>query len=174
MSSARLARFAAVLCAALGASRAIAQTPTPPPPHQHHDQVAERGDHVMGFDHSKTTHHFTMTGTGGAIAVSANDPSDTESRDAIRRHLAHEAKNLAAGDFEDPMMIHDKVPPGADVLKRDRKKIRWTYSDTPAGGRIVITASTREDIDAVHRFLRFQIEEHGTGDPLEPPAKTKP
>ena len=173
-NAARLIRLAAGLAAALSTRRMVAQTPTPAPPHSHHhEQVAERGDHVMGFDHSKTTHHFTMSDTGGAIAVSANDPSDTASRDAIRKHLAHEAEKLSSGDFEDPMTIHDRVPPGSAVLKRDRKKIRWTYGDTPSGGRIVIAASTLEDIDAVHQFLRFQIEEHGTGDPTEPPAKTK-
>ena len=170
----RAIRIAAVLAAALaGASRATAQTPTPAPSHHHHDQVAERGDHVMGFDHAKTTHHFTLSETGGTIAVSGNDPSDTASRDAIRRHLAHEARKLAEGDFEDPMTIHQRVPPGAEVLKRDRKKIRWVYGDTPAGGTITITASTREDIQAVHRFLRFQIEDHATGDPLEPPPAAK-
>ena len=168
----RAVRFATFLAAAFaGAVRMNAQTPTAPPSGGHHDQVAGRGDHVMGFDHSKTTHHFTMTATGGVIAVSANDPSDTASRDAIRRHLAHEAENLSVGNFEDPMAIHDRVPPGADVLRRDRKKVRWTYEDTPAGGRIVIATKSPVDVDAVHRFLRFQIEDHQTGDPLEPPAR---
>ncbi len=27
--------------------------------------VPERGDHVMGFDHTKTTHHFRLTPSGG-------------------------------------------------------------------------------------------------------------
>ncbi len=150
-----------------------AQTPTRPaatatPPPSHHDAgVAERGDHVMGFDHRKTTHHFTLTETGGIISVSANDASDTQSRDAIRLHLRHEAEMLGEGNFHDPMTIHDRVPPGMPVLKRDHAKIRWTYADTEHGGEIVITAPSAEDRQAVHEFLRFQIEDHGTGDPLE-------
>ena len=159
---------------ALAASAALAaQTPTKPPaaatppPSHHHEQVAERGDHVMGFDHSKTTHHFTLTETGGVIAVSANDAADAGSRDAIRMHLKHEAQMLSEGNFHDPMTIHDRVPPGVPVLKRDHEKIRWTYADTPQGGAITITAPTEEDRKAVHEFLRFQIEDHRTGDPLE-------
>lgn len=163
----------ASLFAAGAAAALAARTPAKPPasatpaPSHHHEAVAERGDHVMGFDHAKTTHHFTLTETGGVIAVSANEASDAGSRDAIRRHLQHEARMLSEGDFHDPMAIHDRVPPGVPVLKRDHEKIRWTYGDTPQGGAITIAASNAEDLKAVHEFLRFQIEDHGTGDPLE-------
>ena len=158
------------LIATLAAASLLAQaakTPSPVPSHHHHAEAAERGDHVMGFDHSKTTHHFTLTPTGGVIAVTANDSADTGSRDAIRRHLAHEAEMLAAGNFHDPMTIHDRVPPGAEVLKRDHEKIQWKYEDVDAGGRIVITTHGAEDLKAVHEFLKFQIEDHQTGDPVD-------
>ena len=164
--------LASVFAIAAAATLA-AQTPTKPPasatppPSHHHEQVAERGDHVMGFDHSKTTHHFTLTETGGVIAVSANDAADAGSRDAIRMHLKHEAQMLSEGNFHDPMTIHDRVPPGVPVLKRDREKIRWDYADTPQGGAITIAAPAGEDRKALHEFLRFQIEDHRTGDPLE-------
>ena len=78
----------------------------------HHAKVAERGDHVMGFDHAKTTHHFLLSPAGGSIEVSANDPADTESRDAIRGHLEHIASMFSEGNFDAPMLIHDRVPPG--------------------------------------------------------------
>ena len=43
---------------------------TTPATLQHDDSAMEgRGDHVMGFDHHKTTHHFTLTKTGGTIQV---------------------------------------------------------------------------------------------------------
>ena len=63
----------------------------------HHTAVDERGDHVMGFQHEKTSHHFRLTPSGGAIEVSANDPADTASRDAIRTHLAHIAGKFSEG-----------------------------------------------------------------------------
>ena len=68
--------------AALAAPLAAQTTPTPG--HDHHAAVNERGDHVMGFDHEKTTHHFRLTKSGGVIEVSANDPKDTDSRPPSR------------------------------------------------------------------------------------------
>jgi hypothetical protein len=129
-----------------------------------HDAVDERGDRVMGFDHTKTTHRFVLTPDGGVIDVSANSADDEASREAIRTHLAHIAKMFAEGDFEAPMLIHDQVPPGVPVMKRDRKKIRWTYEDTPAGGRVVAATKDPAALEALHAFLRFQIEDHRTGD----------
>src|SRR5262249_36204638 len=72
--------------------------------HDHHAGVDERGDHVMGFSHDKTTHHFRLTKAGGVIEVSVNDATDVESRDAIRMHLGHITKKFAAGDFDAPML----------------------------------------------------------------------
>jgi hypothetical protein len=135
----------------------------------HHAGVDARGDQVMGFDHAKTTHHFLLTASGGVIDVSANDPADTASRDAIRSHLEHIAKMFAAGDFEAPMLIHGRVPPGVPEMKRDGKQIAWTYEPTPAGGRVVATTKNPADIAAIHDFLRFQIEDHRTGDPTDAP-----
>jgi hypothetical protein len=132
--------------------------------HRSHTAVDERGDRVMGFDHTKTTHHFRLTPSGGVIEVTANDPEDAESVKAIRTHLAHIAKMFAEGDFEAPMLIHDRVPPGVRVMRRDRAKIAWAYEDLPAGGRVAAATKDPEDRTAIHEFLRFQIEDHKTGD----------
>jgi hypothetical protein len=67
-------------------------------------KMNERGDHVMGFDHTKTTHHFRLLADGGSIEVEANSPKDTESRDQIRMHLGHIAKMFTAGTFKAPML----------------------------------------------------------------------
>ncbi len=162
-------RLALALALALGASLSIAAAAQES--HSscsaHHAGVDERGDHVMGFDHTKTTHHFRLTASGGVIEVSANSEDDEASRQAIRSHLAHIAKMFAAGDFEAPMLIHDRVPPGVPVMKRDREKIRWAYEDTPAGGRLVATTKNAAALEAIHEFLRFQIEDHRTGDATE-------
>ena len=138
------------------------------PMHSAHDAaVDERGDHVMGFDHEKTVHRFRLTAAGGTIGVDANDPGDTESRDAIRMHLSHIAKMFADGDFEAPMRIHDRVPPGVPVMKRLKAEIRYDFEPSDRGGRVVIATKNREAVDAIHDFLRFQIREHRTGDPTE-------
>ena len=129
--------------------------------------VDARGDAVMGFDHEKTTHHFSLTPEGGVIAVSANDANDGASRDAIRGHLTHIAKMFSAGDFEAPMLIHGRTPPGVPVMKARKKTIRYAYEETPAGARIAITTADPTSLAAIHDFLRFQIEDHRTGDSIE-------
>jgi hypothetical protein len=140
---------------------AFAQTAAPD---AHHARVDEHGDHVMGFDHSKTTHHFRLTRSGGSIEVSANDAADTESRDSIRSHLAHIAWKFTEGDFGAPMLIHDRVPPGVPTLREKKALVRWAYEDTKAGGRIRIQTKDAAVRSAIHDFLRFQIEDHRTGD----------
>ncbi len=133
----------------------------------HHAAVSERGDHVMGFDHEKTTHHFRLSKQGGAIEVTANDATDTASRDAIRSHLSHIARMFSEGDFQAPMLIHDRVPPGVPVMQRKKAVIGWKYEDMPSGGRVLVTTADTEALSAVHEFLRFQIEDHQTGDSKE-------
>jgi hypothetical protein len=49
-------------------------------------QMQHRGQMVMGFDQTTTTHHFSLYDDGGAIAV-VNGATDVTNRDAIRLHL---------------------------------------------------------------------------------------
>ena len=143
----------------------------PPDPHAaHHAGVDARGDQAMGFDHDRTTHHFLLSRDGGSIEIRANDEKDTESRDQIRLHLGHVAKMFAAGDFSAPMFIHDVVPPGVETMKRLKAEIRYTFGPIERGGRIRIATKNREAVAAIHDFLRLQIKDHRTGDPIELPA----
>lgn len=133
----------------------------------HHDAVDARGDAAMGFSHAKTTHHFRLYADGGAIDVSANDAADAESRDQIRGHLALIARAFSEGHFDTPMAVHDRVPPGVPAMERLKANITYVYEETDRGGRVRIAALGAEALGAVHDFLRFQIEDHRTGDPLE-------
>jgi len=129
--------------------------------------VPQRGDHVMGFDHTKTTHHFRLTPSGGRIEAEVNDPADSESRDLIRTHLAHIAKMFSEGDFDAPMLIHEKVPPSVPVMKELKSAIRYEFQPTERGGSVVLSTKNARALEAVHQFLRFQIEDHKTGDSLK-------
>jgi hypothetical protein len=130
----------------------------------HFAGVTERGDQAMGFSHQKTVHHFGLTQTGGFISAEAADRSDTASRDAIRQHFEHIAKAFAAGDFSRPMLIHAKSPPGVAMMKKLKTLIDYGWEQTERGSRVVISTHDREALNAIHRFLRFQIEDHRTGD----------
>ena len=131
----------------------------------HHADVDKRGDHVMGFSHEKTTHHFMLYADGGDIQVTANDAKDSTSRDQIRGHLGHIAQMFADGNFRAPMLIHDRTPPGVPVLQRLKKEITWRFDSIENGGRVRATTRNREALEALHEFLRFQIADHRTGDP---------
>ena len=133
-------------------------------PDQHHTGVNERGDHVMGFSHEKTTHHFRLFADGGAIEVTANDVKDSASLDQIRTHLGHIAGMFSAGNFEAPMLIHGVNPPGVAGMKELREKIEYKYGNMEHGGRVRITTHDSGALKAVHEFLRFQINDHRTGD----------
>lgn len=124
--------------------------------------MQHRGDAVMGFSHETTTHAFKLYDDGGAIEVSANDAKDTKSIEAIRMHLQMIAKEFAAGDFAKPEAIHAKLPDGAAEMKTLRASIKYAYAETERGGRVRITTSDAKAVDAVHRFVKFQIAEHHT------------
>ena len=126
-----------------------------------------RGKAVMGFDQDKTQHRFLLYEDGGAIDVRVKDAADTANRDAIRSHLPHIAQMFGAGNFDAPMLVHDtKNVPGIADMTRLKDKITYRYAQTPAGGRVDILTTDRDAIAAVHAFLRFQIADHHTGDPV--------
>ncbi|HET6932976.1 MAG TPA: hypothetical protein VFI45_21810 [Candidatus Acidoferrum sp.] len=128
------------------------------------DAVVQRGDHVMGFSHDATTHHFHLLKDGGEIIVTANDPNDKTSIEQIRMHLSHIVGMFSNGNFNAPMLIHDTNPPGVASMIRLKSDIRYTLSEIPQGAKIRIETSSPEITDAVHAFLLFQIVDHKTGD----------
>ncbi len=130
----------------------------------HQSMVNEHGDHVMGFSHEKTTHHFELNYDGGLIDVRANDIKDTEGRDQIRGHFQHIAQMFAAGNFNAPMLVHGKDVPGTATMTQLKDQIHWELEETSRGARLKITADNTPALEAVHQFLRFQIEDHKTGD----------
>ena len=137
------------------------------PMHATHTQMNERGEKGMGFSQTATTHHFLLNSIGGVIQVEAKDSADSTNRNQIRMHLGHIAKAFQSGDFDVPMFVHYTVLPGVPEMKRLRKDIQYSFAETPNGGRVVISSANKEALEAIHRFLRFQIEEHKTGDPME-------
>ena len=136
-------------------------------PHDHHAIVENHGDQAMGFPHDKTTHHFLLSDTGGSINVTANDPKDSADIQTIRMHLEHIATAFASGDYSTPMFVHDEVPPGVTSMKILKDQIHFRYESLDAGARVIIASDNPLALAAIHDFLRFQITDHRTGDPLE-------
>ncbi|MEO8505265.1 MAG: hypothetical protein ABI609_15300 [Acidobacteriota bacterium] len=136
--------------------------------HQHLAAVNARGEVGMGFSQSATTHHFLLRVDGGEIQVQTNDVNDAADRDLIRSHLIEIARSFAGGDFHTPAFVHDQTPPGVPTLERLGQAIHYSYADLDQGGRVSLRTSNPEALAAVHEFLRFQIQEHQTGDSLQP------
>jgi hypothetical protein len=138
------------------------------PGHEDHFAgVNSRGDQGMGFSHELTTHHFHLLAEGGAIEIQSKEPTDAANQDAIRLHLAMIAVKFSQGDFAIPMFIHAAVPPGVETMKRLKSKITYETENTACGAQLRIMTQDAEALTAVHRFLRFQIQDHQTGDSLE-------
>lgn len=163
-----LATLTALTLLPARASRAQAHPPMPPgmTHEQHMALMKKRGDQAMGFDQDKATHHFRLTATGGAIEVGANDAADAATRDEIRAHLKMIAAQFADGVFDKPEETHAEVPPGVTTMRARKASIAYVYEEMPRGGRVRITTSDPAALAAVHDFLRYQIKEHATGDPL--------
>ena len=143
-------------------------------------EMNARGNMAMGFDQAKTVHHFRLTSYGGVIEVQVKerephggsprgvlDPRETKSRDQIREHLQHITRMFSEGNFNVPMFIHAQVPPGVDVMQRLKDRINYEFAKTRRGALLRISTTDAEALDAVHKFLKFQIVEHQTGDALE-------
>lgn len=158
-----------ILLLALSFASQSVQKPKPEPEgcpmHAAHTQMNARGEKGMDFSQTATTHHFYLNASGGIIQVEANVSADSASRDAIRMHLGHIARAFQDGDFDIPMFVHDTVPPGVPEMKRLRRHVRYAFEETANGGRVLISTSDAKALAAIHRFLRFQLEEHKTGDP---------
>jgi hypothetical protein len=157
-----------IFLAAMLFAAAFAMAEECPMHKQHQDAgMVERGNHAMGFDQNKTTHHFLLKDDGGIIQVEANDPEDQESRNAIRGHLSHIAVLFSKGEFDIPMFIHDRMPAGVPVMKELKDAISYKYEEIDRGGKVILASQNEEAVEAIHEFLRFQIQDHKTGDALK-------
>jgi hypothetical protein len=130
----------------------------------HHRETLQRGAQAMGFDQERTVHHFLLYEDGGAIDVTVKDANDHANLHAIHEHLPEIARLFKAGDFGKPALTHAQQVPGTDVMTRFRERIAYQYEETPTGGRVRIVTRDADALSAVHAFLRFQIEDHRTGD----------
>ncbi|PYL76666.1 MAG: hypothetical protein DMF27_07925 [Verrucomicrobia bacterium] len=132
--------------------------------------AATPGERALGLDQGKAVYHFKLLPDGGAIEITANDPADAA---AIRQQVANIAAMFGQGKFEVPAVTRGQNPPGADRMSQLKSDLSYAAENLPAGGRVRITTANSEARNAVHDFLRFQIQEHRTGDSLAEPGPAK-
>lgn len=163
----RLAAALVIGIAPLAWAQDHAQCPMMAPSEEHRAGVDHRHDQVSGVGHEASEHHFLLAKDGGSIRLEVKDAADLAGRNRIREHLQAIARAFGAGDFAMPKRIHDQAPPGTVAMAARRASIRYSYADTEKGGIVSISTEDAAARDAVHQFLRFQISDHGTGDPTE-------
>ena len=120
----------------------------------------------MDFDQDRTVHHFRLAEDGGAIEIEVRRAGDVDLRETVRMHLRHLSGEFAAGNFAKPFATHGETPAGVPDMVRLNDRITYSFENMKNGGRVRIRAAGQEARDAVHAFLRYQIREHATGDPL--------
>ena len=106
----------------------------------------------MGFSHEKTTHHFRLLPDGGSVEALANDASDEASREQIQKHLEHIAGMFKSGDFNAPMLIHARTPPGVPRMKKLREQVQYRVDPTHNGARLRISSENPKAVAAIHDF----------------------
>ena len=133
----------------------------------HHQGVTQRGEahEGMGFSQTTTTHHFLLTKNGGIIQVTVNDADDMKSVGQVQSHIKKVAGMFAEGDFSVPHFVHDQTPPGVKTMRAMKTQIHYSPEMLKNGARMLVESNSPEAVEAIHQFLRFQIEDHVTGDP---------
>jgi hypothetical protein len=131
------------------------------------EALKKGGAEAMGFDQETTTHRFRLTPDGGSIEVTVKNTKDATTIAAIRRHLRSVAGEFSRGEFNKPLQTHGEVPPGVPEMRKSAQIIEYRYEQLPEGGSVQIHTKDARARDAVHLFLRYQIGEHKTGDPVD-------
>jgi hypothetical protein len=151
-------------------SLAVVQEHESCPMHKAHmaqSAVDHRHEETTGLPSDGIEHHFLLGPDGGSIRIEVKDARQAEERARVRAHLQAIAHAFSAGDFSMPARIHDRRPPGVETMKARRDAIRYTFSETPNGGSVAIATADPAALGAIHDFLRFQIADHKTGDPVQ-------
>jgi hypothetical protein len=172
--SGTFASFTILAVAALAPLVSAQHQPMPPGmSHEEHlkqmsqeSEMKKRGNLAMGFDQEKVSHHFHLTRTGGSIEVGVNQDADEVTLKQIRNHLKTISQEFRDGIFTSPIATHGEVPPGVSVLRERKARITYSYKETPDGARVIISTTDRTARASLHDFLKYQIREHATGDPV--------
>ena len=131
------------LLAASAAAPALAQT------HGGHASRATQHTSAHSPD-SLATHRFELLADGARIEVQAAG-LDSAAVGSIRSHLRAIADGLASGDATP--FAHMSAMPAITAMLSKHDKIRYAYTDLPAGAEIRFVASDAEAVRAIHLFV---------------------
>ena len=122
------------------------------------------------YDRDRVVHHFYLYPDGGSMTLSVKDPSDTETRKAVRAYVQRVSQLIVFGNLDRPREQFGQGIPGLDRIAdaRARKATITVRSSAPdEGSHIVFATADPGALQGLHEFLRFQIEDLKTGDSKE-------
>lgn len=157
----RIALFGTLLVALLLGLNAFGQSSA-----TSQDQASnERLQKILGFDLSKTTMHFWLLKSGGAIEIVAKDANDSATVNAIRKYLDREAKEWGKGNFDSVYALHGKDVDGVAGMKKLRDDITFDPKSIDGGGALRLFTFNDTARQAIQAYIRSEINEYHTGDP---------
>ena len=122
-------------------------------------RLQARGHVAMGVDQYTSYHRFEALPDGGRISLQ-RDAGDTIGVAQIRSHMEKIKAAFARGDFALPGLVHARDVPGTEVMAARRARISYVTDTLPGGALLRLRTSDPSAINAIHRFLAFQRQDH--------------
>lgn len=121
---------------------------------------------ALGTDTNKVVQHYYLVKNGGVIEFTAKDPNDNATISAVQKYLDAQKDLFEKGKTDADADVHGKVPDGLPVLKRLRNEITFFAVKSDSGAALRMFSINDQARQAIQDFMKFQINEHKTGDPL--------
>ena len=156
-----MVRVAPVIFVLIVASLAWSQTPL-----TGDSDINIRFSKSLGTDANRIFQHYYLVKNGGVIEFTAKDPADNTSIAAVQKYLETQKDLFEKGKNEGDTEVHGKTADGMPVLKKLRNEITFFAVKNEEGAVLRMFSTNEQARQAIQDFIKFQINEHKTGDPL--------
>lgn len=150
--------FVVLVVASIGWTQAPAPT---------ENDLNSRFSKVLGTDVDKIVQHYYLVKNGGVIEFTAKDPADNATISTVQKYLEAQKGLFEKGKTEADSDLYGKVPDGLLALKKLRNDITFFAVNTDNGAALRMFSVNEQARQAIQDFMKFQINEHKTGDPLQ-------
>ena len=156
-----MGRTLSLLAILVFASLAIAQAAPAGDPDA---EMNARFSKALGVPLDKVTLHFYLVKNGGVIELTAKDPNDTATINALQKYLQTQKDLWEKGKETAVTDVHGKFPESAATMRRLRNEITFYMAKTDNGGVLRMFSINEQARNAIQEYFKFEIAEHKTGD----------
>ncbi len=128
------------------------------------DALNARFSRVLGVSVEKVVLHFYLVKNGGVIDLTAKDPKDSITVNAIQKYLQNQKELWEKGKESAVTHIHERPPEAAATMRKLRNDITFYTAKTDAGAVLRMFSINDQARGAIQDYLKFEIAEHKTGD----------